>query len=52
MKREVDIPAAKNTITILEILAEKTKGNLSEEEKKLLDDMIYNIRIKYVKSLG
>ena len=51
-KREVNIPAAKHTITILEILAEKTEGNLSEEEKQLLDDMIYNIRMKYVKSLS
>ncbi len=51
-KREVNIPAAKHTITILEILAEKTEGNLTEEEKQLLDDMIYNIRMKYVKSLS
>lgn len=51
-KREVNLPAAKHTITILEILAEKTEGNLSEEEKGLLDDMIYNIRMKYVKSLS
>ena len=51
-KREVNIPAAKHTITILEILAEKTEGNLSEEEKQLLDDTIYNIRMKYVKSLS
>ena len=51
-KREVNIPAAKHTITILEILAEKTEGNLTEEEKQFLDDMIYNIRMKYVKSLS
>lgn len=51
-KREVNIPAAKHTITILELLAEKTEGNLTEEEKQLLDDMIYNIRMKYVKSLS
>ena len=51
-KREVNIPAAKHTISILEILAEKTEGNLSEEEKTLLDDMVYNIRMKYVKSLS
>lgn len=51
-KREVNIPAVKHTITILEILAEKTEGNLTEEEKQLLDDMIYNIRMKYVKSLS
>ena len=51
-KREVNIPAAKHTITILEILAEKTEGNLTEEEKQLLDDMIYNVRMKYVKSLS
>ena len=51
-KREVNVLAAKHTITILEILAEKTEGNLTEEEKNLLDDMIYNIRMKYVKSLS
>ncbi len=51
-KREVNIPAVKHTISILEILVEKTKGNLNEEEQKLLDDMVYNVRMKYVKSLS
>ncbi|MCY3986106.1 MAG: DUF1844 domain-containing protein [Candidatus Dadabacteria bacterium] len=50
--REVNIPAAKHTISHLEILAEKTAGPLTEEEKTLLDDMVYNIRMKYVKSLS
>jgi len=39
----------KHTIDILEILKDKTKGNLDEEENKLLDDIIFNLRMKYMK---
>ncbi|MEE9213278.1 MAG: DUF1844 domain-containing protein [Thermodesulfobacteriota bacterium] len=48
-ERAVSIPAAKHTIDILEILKDKTKGNLDEEENKLLDDIIFNLRMKYMK---
>lgn len=48
-ERLVDLPAAKNTIDILELLSKKTKGNLLDEEKELLDDTIYNLRMQYVK---
>ncbi|NIP29051.1 MAG: DUF1844 domain-containing protein [Candidatus Dadabacteria bacterium] len=49
MERAVNLPAAKHTVDILELLTVKTSGNLSEEEKKLMDDVVYNLRMKYVK---
>lgn len=44
----VNLPAAKHTIEILEILEAKTVGNLDENEQKLLKDILYNLRLKYV----
>lgn len=49
-QRSVDHAAAKHTIDILELIAEKTTGNLTEDEKKLIDDVVYNLRMKYVKA--
>jgi len=48
-ERSVNLPAAKHTIEILEIIKNKTEGNLDVEEQKLLDDVLYNLRMKYVK---
>lgn len=39
---------ARETIEILQILKEKTKGNLSEDEDKFLSECIYNLMMKYV----
>lgn len=49
-ERSVNRPAVKHTIDILEILSEKTKGNLTEIEQKLLEDVLYDLRLKYVKN--
>lgn len=48
-KVEVDIPQAKQTIDVLEILFEKTRGNLKEEEKKLFENILTELRINFVK---
>ena len=48
MERSVNLPAAKHTIEILEIILDKTVGNLDETEKKLLEDILYNLRMKYM----
>jgi hypothetical protein len=50
-ERMVNLPAAKHTIEILEIIKNKTKGNLDGEEEKLLDDVLFNLRMKYVKNV-
>ena len=49
-KPEVNLPAARQTIDILELLAEKTKGNLSGEEDKLLGTLLYDLRMRYVEA--
>ncbi len=51
-ERSVNLPAAKHTIEILEIIKSKTVGNLDGEEQKLLDDVLYNLRMKYVKDIS
>jgi hypothetical protein len=43
-----DLQLAKQTIDILALLKEKTQGNLTEEENKLLGDLLYDLRIRYV----
>lgn len=48
-KKEKDINAAKQTIDILGMLREKTEGNLDNSEKELLDGVLSESRMKYVK---
>lgn len=47
-KQEIDLPLAKQTIDILGVLDEKTKGNLSDEEARLLEHLLYDLRMMYV----
>ena len=46
----VDLPAAKNVIEILDLLLEKTKGNLEPEEDRLLVGLIHELKLAYVES--
>ena len=46
-----DLPLAKHTIDMLEVLASKTKGNLSEQEDALLKQLLYDLRLRYVAAL-
>lgn len=47
-QREVNLPLAKQTIDTIEMLRDKTKGNLTEEEKNLIDNVLYDLRLRYV----
>ena len=47
-KKQLDLEAAKHHIDMLEMLDAKTSGNLSEQEKKLLDSVLYELRMRYV----
>jgi len=47
-RRYVDLDLAKHHIDTLAMLEEKTKGNLSEEERQLLDQGLYECRMQYV----
>ncbi len=43
-----DLDAAKQAIDILAILEEKTRGNLDDGEAKLLQSLLYDLRVSYV----
>ncbi len=48
-KPEPDLKLAKYLIDMLSTLEEKTKGNLADDEQKMLTDALYQLRISYVK---
>lgn len=45
---EKKLTLAKQTIDILGILQEKTKGNLTPEENQLLERMLFDLRMQYI----
>ena len=51
-KAEKNLIAAKQTIDILGLLQTKTEGNLDENEKSLLDGLLFELRMRYVKEKG
>ena len=50
-KKELNLPAVQQTIDMLNMLKAKTKGNLKEDESKLLEQLIYELQVKYVAKL-
>ncbi len=48
-KAERNLEAAKQTIDILAILKEKTRGNLNDDEDRLLESLLYELRMRYVR---
>lgn len=44
----VNLPMAKHTIDILAMLEQKTRGNLTPDEEKVLRDFLFEVRMKYV----
>ena len=49
-KGEPDLEAAARIIELLTMLQEKTKGNLIEQEARLVDDLLYELRLRYVQA--
>lgn len=49
-EKAINLPIAKQTIGLIEMLMEKTKGNLTEDEDQLIDGMLYDLRMKYVEA--
>lgn len=47
---EKNLALAKQSIDILEMLKEKTKGNLTSDEEKLFDNALYDLRMRFVKA--
>jgi hypothetical protein len=51
-KSAKNLPLAKQTIDLIGMLKEKTKGNLIPEEEKVIDYILYDLRMRYVKAAG
>jgi hypothetical protein len=49
-KVEVNLPLAKLTIDTLDMLKVKTEGNRTADETSLLDDVLYQLRMAFVKA--
>ena len=47
-EQKKDLPIAKQTIDMLAMLQEKTRGNLTEDEGQLMESMLYDLRMRYV----
>ena len=47
-KKETDLEQAQYMIDILEMLQERTKGNLSDEEGQMMEGLLYQLRMLYV----
>jgi hypothetical protein len=49
-KSEQDLEQAKHLIDMLGVLEEKTKGNLTADEKRQLDSLLFDLRLQYVEA--
>ena len=50
-EKKKDLPMAKHSIDIIAMLKEKTKGNLTEEEEQFIDNILTDLRFRYVKAM-
>jgi hypothetical protein len=51
-KQSKNLPIAKQTIDLIGMFREKTKGNLTSEEGNFLDNVLFDLRMRYVKATG
>ena len=51
-KQELNLEEAKFAIDTLQMLQEKTKGNLTDEEKKYLDAVLNDLRMRFIDAAG
>lgn len=49
-EKKKDIAMAKQSIDIISMLREKTRGNLTDEEQKFIDNILTDMRWRYVKA--
>ena len=49
-RQPVNVDAAQQMIDILALLEEKTRGNLTAEERQLLEQVLYELRMRFVQA--
>lgn len=47
-----NLSLAKQTIDLMGLLREKTRGNLTSEEEGMFDHFLYDLRMRYIKEAG
>jgi hypothetical protein len=47
-QKSQNLVLARHNIDLLGLLQDKTRGNLDKEEQKLIENLLYDLRIKYV----
>lgn len=47
-QKQVNLPMARHVIDILSMLKEKTAGNLEDDEIQLMDNLLFDLRLKFV----
>lgn len=51
-EKKQDLRQAKGAIDLLDLLKEKTRGNLTKEEEGLLEELLYDLRMRYLRATG
>jgi hypothetical protein len=51
-KTEPNLEGASQMIEILALLEQKTKGNLTPEERQFLEQVLYELRMRFVEASG
>jgi hypothetical protein len=51
-RSEVNLDGAAQMIEILSLLDQKTRGNLTAEERHVLEEVLYELRMRFVKASG
>jgi hypothetical protein len=46
-----NLPLAKQTIDLIDMLKQKTEGNLEEDETQLITNLLYDLKLKYVAAI-
>lgn len=50
-QRVVNVDLARHAIDTLVVLEQKTKGNLNDEESELIKNILYDVKIRFVKAV-
>ena len=49
-RQQPDLQAAQQMIELIALLQDKTKGNLTPDEAKLVEDLLYELRMRFVQA--
>ena len=46
----VDLPLGKQTIDVIGMLRDKTRGNLNPDEERVVESVLYDLRMRFLKA--